>query len=688
MSGSTALAAGGLARRARQEGRPGVGPILEARGLIKAFGPAGDEQTVVNAVDLTLYPGEMVALLGASGSGKSTLLNMLGLLLAPDEGELEIRGQRMDRLGPGRRSAARLAHVSHVFQAFHLIEHKTVFENVELPLIHARRSREERKRRVEDALAELGLEHRSAAFPATLSGGEKQRVAIARALVTRPDVLLCDEPTGSLDSARSVEVIDLLRDVTREDSVTVIVTHDESVAAKCDRVLRVLDGQIVEEQAALGGGGEREAKTRPGDEAAAYASADAGAPTEELGRRRGARWGWVAWTQAWNAFAGRLRRNLYTLLGVALGVSALVLSVGFAETAGAQISSAFDAYKADRVEVMRMAAGQPEKLTAAQAKAWRDHVAASRYRSIDGVRAGGTVHRLTEGRDVFLARGSGAPAEPVPVDGVGPEGLEALGVVAEQGRLFDEGHVRRGDHVAVVTEVLLNRLKRQWEPGMVLTVGDQQVSVIGVAKDFGDGRGRHADVYLPIGVPLADSGGESTGPASVVVVVRPGAADVVASQLPLALDPARPETLSAATPPEIKSLRQAVDQQQQILLVGMSALTLFIAGIGIMNTFIVAVMERRREIGIRMALGAPPRAIGAQFCWEAVLTALGGSVIGILFSVNALFLVAAFHGWTPVLGATTVLLGLGAGLLVGTCAGIVPAVRASRVQPVESLQQG
>ncbi|MDX6738309.1 ABC transporter ATP-binding protein [Actinocorallia sp. A-T 12471] len=190
--------------------------------------------------------GELVAIIGPSGSGKSTLLNILGLLDRPSSGSYLLRGSDTAHLAERERTRVRAQSIGFVFQAFHLVAHKTAWANVALPLLYTRVPHRDRRRRAEEQLHRVGLGHRLDAYPATLSGGEKQRVAIARATVHGPSMLLCDEPTGNLDSETSATVMDLLDRMAGDGLAVVVVTHDPAVAARADRVLRVRDGRLAE----------------------------------------------------------------------------------------------------------------------------------------------------------------------------------------------------------------------------------------------------------------------------------------------------------------------------------------------------------------------------------------------------------------------------------------------------------
>jgi len=219
--------------------------VVDARGIGMTF-RNGDELTeVLKGVDLTLQAGELVALLGASGSGKSTLLSIIGLLLRPTAGSITIAGQRIDALSDTERARFRNQRLGFIFQFHHLLPDFTATENVAFPAAAtAGRMTDAMRQRARDLLERVGLADRMD-FPATrLSGGQKQRVAIARALMNNPALILADEPTGSLDRASADKVLDLMKEVNREDNATFLIcTHDEGIADRCARRIMVEDGR-------------------------------------------------------------------------------------------------------------------------------------------------------------------------------------------------------------------------------------------------------------------------------------------------------------------------------------------------------------------------------------------------------------------------------------------------------------
>jgi ABC-type lipoprotein export system ATPase subunit len=221
--------------------------VLRTRGLSKDYGRDASLVHAVDGVDLTVAPGETVAIMGPSGCGKSTLLYLLGGLDRPTTGEIWLDGQDITRMSERALARLRREAVGFVFQAFHLMDELTAVENVELPALLAGRSPRTARKRAEELLERVGLANRARFLPAALSGGQRQRVAVARALVADPLVVLADEPTGNLDSASTRDVLQLFDQLHRAGQTLVIVTHDVQVAATTDRMISMSDGAFIKQ---------------------------------------------------------------------------------------------------------------------------------------------------------------------------------------------------------------------------------------------------------------------------------------------------------------------------------------------------------------------------------------------------------------------------------------------------------
>ena len=221
--------------------------MIQIENLGKTFRTEEVETIALQDINLHIDDGEFVAIMGPSGCGKSTLLNIIGLLDNPSEGSYLLNGQEVARLTEDERTDLRRGTIGFVFQSFNLIDEMTVYENVELPLIYAGVPAKERRERVEALLDRMKMSHRAKHYPQQLSGGQQQRVAIARAVVTRPQLILADEPTGNLDSAHGKEVIGLLAELNQEGTTIVMVTHNSHDAASARRIIHLFDGHIVTE---------------------------------------------------------------------------------------------------------------------------------------------------------------------------------------------------------------------------------------------------------------------------------------------------------------------------------------------------------------------------------------------------------------------------------------------------------
>jgi len=220
-------------------------PVIELHGLGRRFGTDPPLDALID-VDLKVHRGEWLAIAGPSGSGKSTLLNIMGLLDVQTSGTYRFNGIDVDGLRDQQRAGLRSRAIGFVFQAFHLIAHRTVLENVMLSEVYRKGPRRYRSERAASALAQVGLSERANYLPTRLSGGERQRVAIARAIMGSPRVLLCDEPTGNIDSVTTASILDLFAELNRGGLTIVTITHDADVAGRANRQVRIVDGVLKE----------------------------------------------------------------------------------------------------------------------------------------------------------------------------------------------------------------------------------------------------------------------------------------------------------------------------------------------------------------------------------------------------------------------------------------------------------
>jgi len=232
-------------RTDRSQNTPNRSAMIRLHNVEKVYRTDRIETLALSNIQLEVKRGEFLSIMGPSGSGKSTLLNMIGLLDRPSSGEIEVDGVSVAKKSDGHLARIRGETIGFIFQSFHLIRDLKVLDNVEIPLIYQSVSGAERRRRAEEALDRVGLSARISHFPDQLSGGQQQRVAIARAIVSRPKLLLADEPTGNLDSQMGGEIMEVLEEFHREGTTLVMVTHDEALAERTERIVRVFDGRQV-----------------------------------------------------------------------------------------------------------------------------------------------------------------------------------------------------------------------------------------------------------------------------------------------------------------------------------------------------------------------------------------------------------------------------------------------------------
>jgi macrolide transport system ATP-binding/permease protein len=643
-------------------------PLLELHKVGRQYGSELAVRALVD-VDLSLERGEWLAITGPSGAGKSTLLNIIGCLDRPTSGRYLFEGIDTARLTDTQRAGLRSQRIGFVFQSFHLLPYRTVVENVMLAEVYRKQRHSGRRVRALAALEHVGLSHRRDFWPMQLSGGERQRVAIARALVGSPSLLLCDEPTGNLDSKSSAALLDLFEKLNQDGLTLVIVTHDEKVAKRATRRVHIVDGSAT----ALPHGEQGNPATASLATAVPPTVVRSGITSRDL------------LNEALAGMFARPGRMALTVLGVVIGLTALVATLGLTRTTGNRIISQFDRLAATEIFITARP-GRTTGIVDPKAIPWD---APTRLHRLNGVVAAGTMSEV----DVGGALVSSSPVKDplnqsafkLAVYAASPDLFRAVRAELKTGQFPDLGHSNRADRVAVLGPDAAHRLGiTSLEQLPAISIGDHLYLVIGLLRDVARKPELLGAVIIPEGTARRYFG--LAGPGIVVVETKLGAAYLIADQARWALRPDDPRVLKLEVPQEPKRVRDEVQTDLNVMFLMLGGLSLVVGAIGIANITLVGVMERTGEIGLRRAVGATRTHIATQFLLESASMGVIGGIIGASIGVLIVVAVSAYQVWTPVLDPAAPvlapLIGGGIGLLSGT----YPALRAARLEPVEALR--
>jgi macrolide transport system ATP-binding/permease protein len=644
-------------------------PLLELHDVERRFRTGDHEVFALRGVNLAIWAGEMVAVIGASGSGKSTVLNILGCLDRPTGGTYRVAGRDIRDLGDDALAQLRREHFGFIFQRDHLLAHLTASANVAVPAIYDGVAAAERRLRADALLTRLGLVDRLDHRPHQLSGGQRQRVSIARALVNGGEVILADEPTGSLDSRSGEEVLAVLHELHALGHTVIIVTHDMNVAAHAGRIIEIHDSEITSDRC--------NPSARPAQSGASLAP-------QERARDRARVAFWMnlveAFRIAWIAIISHPLRTCLTMLGIVIGITSVASMVALGGGAGGRVLELMNAMWTNTITI------RPGR------NVGDDGVTVARYLSrgdVDALRPQTYVDSISPSAFRSLIVRHGNVAVRANVQGVGELEFRVQGVKISKGRTFRAEEVDDEAQVAVVDSSAARRLfGTNRDPiGEIILAGTLPLKVIGVTEDPALSQGPDIRIWIP----YSTAGGRLFGQlffGQITVRVRDGASTASAESDIEHLLMARHGAKDFYTQNMEAALRSRAQAQQSVrlLVLLVAVISLIVGGIGVMNIMLVSVTERTHEIGVRIAVGARRREIMLQFVVEAVVVCMISGVIGIMLSFAAGPLFAlAIPDWTMEFSPRAILLAFLCSVGIGIVFGYLPARRAARLDPISAL---
>ena len=663
--------------------------LVSTRGLKRHYAMGGTVVKALDGIDLDLFPGDFLTVVGSSGSGKSTLMHLVGLLDSPTEGSLCIRGEDMARCRDSMLSRLRNRHIGLVFQQFNLLNDLTVIQNIALAQVYSGAPRVTRLRKASECASRLGLGDRLHHLPTELSGGQLQRVAIARALVNEPDLLLADEPTGNLDTKTSREIMQVFYELHGQGHTIIMVTHDPELAEQGTRKITITDGVIVEET--------------PGQRAHPSAAAkrleqerSVRDPSRPLKARGGLGFWDLLRIGVREGLMAHQLRTFLTMLGIIIGVSSVIAMSSFSLGSKQKQANQIRELGANLVRIA------DRKLESERLSSSRVQGSAGLSRSdLDAILTNvPQVQKSACLREVKLnvvhAGGSLTPR----VLGVSGHYLEVNNLTVAWGRLFSQHDMERSSKTAIAGWNIAEQLGGKDSIGRTLLLGGIPYTVVGVLAD------KQINLEELEATSVADPNNDLLIPLDTLwtrttrLDLR-SELDEIQLQLEteddlytvgraikrvLAVTHSDVMDYDLIIPMDLLKQKQQAQRLLDVLTICISSISIVVGGIGIMNIMLASVTERIREIGIRRAVGATKRDILFQFLSESMLISITGGVFGVLLALAAVFAACRALDIPIVFSYPLLVVAVAASTVTGLVFGLYPACQAANRNPVEALR--
>lgn len=631
--------------------------------VYKQYQSGGEVVSALQGISLTIKKGEFVAIVGPSGSGKTTLMNTIGCLDDISLGQMLFYGVDVSTLNEDSVAELRNKNIGFVFQKYNLLPYLTAKENVALPAQYSQKNYKGRSERAEKILSAIGLSERIDFNPNQLSGGQQQRVSIARALMNDADIILADEPTGALDSATGNQVMDIFQELNQQGKTIILVTHDKGIASQADRIISMNDGRIVKDEKSVSISKFAEVNAREFEKdplSIVFSIVE-------------------AFRTAFRALNGHRIRSFLSMLGIIIGVFAVLMSISISEGAHHRIMKEMNLLDTNTIEI-RPGTGwksMPESGSKDLNKDDVDMLAELLPTSnISPVMTSSVKINAVDG-DIDIT-----------LSGISKEYLEKNTIIS--GHLFDSDNLADSDAVVIIDLKLAETIFGSSGDaiGKYLNISGRSFEILGVIKDTA----KVSDMMtLKVWMPWTSYINRITGhiPYEAIQIRTKDQAEVdsIKNRVEHALESARgKKDFFTVTNESVAEMIANVSTSMKLLTTAISAISLLVGGVGVMNIMFVSVTERIHEIGIRLSVGASPADIRRQFLIESVFICFLGGTLGIaltgLASVIFPYMTTQFE---MILTIVPIIIACAFSCFIGIVFGYVPAKKASSFTPAKAL---